>query len=221
VLVDGWQPHAYVHDPARPRTLILALYIEPAWLSLFRPSWAASGSSGFFGSPSGAVSAAIRSLSMDLASELMHRPEQHAEHEQLLSKLMIAVIERFSPWQETTTSLRSIKTAVPDRRIRRVAAIMRNDPADGSDMEAVARQAGLSRAHFFRLFQSTIGVPPRVYVNVMRVERAVAAVMNHGSNISDIATQLGFSEAAHFTRFFRNHTGVSPSEFRQVSQMTD
>jgi hypothetical protein len=32
VLVNGWQPHSYVHDPARPRTVILALYIEPEWL---------------------------------------------------------------------------------------------------------------------------------------------------------------------------------------------
>ena len=42
VLVDGWQPHSYVHDPARPRTLILALYVEPEWLKAFRPGWAAS-----------------------------------------------------------------------------------------------------------------------------------------------------------------------------------
>jgi hypothetical protein len=32
VLVNGWQPHSYVHDPGRPRTVILALYVEPEWL---------------------------------------------------------------------------------------------------------------------------------------------------------------------------------------------
>ena len=48
VLVNGWQPHSYVHDPARPRTVILALYIEPEWLMAFRPGWAASGAPGFF-----------------------------------------------------------------------------------------------------------------------------------------------------------------------------
>jgi hypothetical protein len=48
VLVDGWQPHAYVHNPSRPRTLILALYVEPQWLKDFRPGWGASGSPGFW-----------------------------------------------------------------------------------------------------------------------------------------------------------------------------
>ena len=37
VLINTWQPHAYVHDLARPRTIILALYIEPTWLKNFRP----------------------------------------------------------------------------------------------------------------------------------------------------------------------------------------
>src|SRR5450432_2441034 len=51
VLVDGWQPHSYVHDPSRPRTLILALYVEPEWLKAFRPGWAASGAPGFLQLP--------------------------------------------------------------------------------------------------------------------------------------------------------------------------
>src|SRR5690606_5168797 len=39
VLINAWEPHAYVHDEARPRTVILALYIEPDWLRTFRPNW--------------------------------------------------------------------------------------------------------------------------------------------------------------------------------------
>ncbi len=41
VLVNAWEPHAYAHDQARPKTVILALYIEPQWLGHFRPNWAA------------------------------------------------------------------------------------------------------------------------------------------------------------------------------------
>src|SRR5271170_6750148 len=48
VLINAWESHAYVHDPARPPTTILALYIEPGWLSGFRPNWVASGTPDFF-----------------------------------------------------------------------------------------------------------------------------------------------------------------------------
>jgi AraC-like DNA-binding protein len=69
------------------------------------------------------------------------------------------------------------------------------------------------------LFESSIGVPPKVYLNVVRMEQAVEAVLNQSASVRDISNQLGFAEPAHFTRFFRNHAGVSPREFRNVSRL--
>jgi AraC-like DNA-binding protein len=220
VMVDGWQPHAYVHNPSRPRTLILALYVEPQWLKALRPAWAASGSPGFFAQPCGEISPRIRQLARDLAADMMARPDCRDEHEALLSDLMIAVIERFTPWRSFSSSLRAINTSPrPDWRIRRVAETMRTDVSRNVDVSDLAKEAGLSRAHFFRLFESSIGVPPRVYLNVVRLERAVRAVVNDNANVAEIGNRLGFDVPAHFTRFFRNHTGVSPREFRAVSRL--
>jgi AraC-like DNA-binding protein len=219
VLVNGWQPHSYVHDPDKPRTVILALYIEPEWLMAFRPGWVASGAPGFFGHPSGDVSPRIRHLAMDLAADMMARPEARGAHEAALSDLMIAVIERFTAWRSFPASIRETNARLGDWRIRRIAASMRAETRRGTGLDAFAREAGLSRAHFFRLFESTIGVPPKVYLNVVRMERAVDAVLNQSESVGDISQQLGFAEPAHFTRFFRNHSGVSPREFRSVSRL--
>jgi AraC-like DNA-binding protein len=221
VLVNGWQPHSYVHDPDRPRTVILALYIEPEWLMAFRPGWAASGAPGFFSHPSGGVSARIRRLSMDLAADMMARPQARAAHEAALSDLMIAVIERFTPWRSFPASIRETNARLGDWRIRRVTASMRAATRRDAGLDAYAKEAGLSRAHFFRLFESTVGVPPKVYLNVVRMEQAVGAVLTQSANVCDISSQLGFAEPAHFTRFFRNHSGVSPSEFRSVSRFAN
>jgi len=222
VMVDGWQPHAYVHDPSRPRTLILALYVEPQWLKEFRPAWAASGSPGFFTQPCGEISPRIRQLTRDLAADMMTRPDCRSEHEALLSDLMIAVIERFTLWRNFSSSVRAMNTSTrPDWRIRRATEAIRADVSRNVDINVLAKVAGLSRAHFFRLFESSIGVPPRVYLNVMRLERAVEAVVNDNANVADIGNRLGFGVPAHFTRFFRNHTGVGPREFRAVSRIAN
>ncbi len=220
VLVNGWEPHAYVHDPDRPRTLILALYIEPDWLKTFRPGWAASGAPGFFAQPCGEVTPRIRTLARDLATDMVTRPEARESHEQLLSDLMIAVIERFTPWQSFSTSLRAL-AAHPrlDWRIRRSIETMRADLGGDVDMARLAQSAGLSRAHFFRLFESSVHVTPRVYFNVMRLEAAVTAIVADSLPLASIGEQLGFSAPAHFTRFFRDHAGVAPSEFRAVSRL--
>jgi AraC-like DNA-binding protein len=219
VLVNGWQPHSYVHDPERPRTVILALYIEPEWLTAFRPGWAASGAPGFFSHPSGEVSSHIRDLAMNLAADMMARPEARQTHEALLSDLMIAVIERFTPWRSFPASIRQMNIRAGDWRIRKATASMRSETGRDAGLESIAREVGLSRAHFFRLFEASVGVPPKVYLNVVRMERAVEAVLNQSASVSDISSQLGFAEPAHFTRFFRNHSGVSPREFRSVSRL--
>jgi AraC-like DNA-binding protein len=219
VLVNGWQPHSYVHDPNRPRTVILALYIEPEWLMAFRQGWVASGTPGFFNRPFGEVSPRIRGLAMNLAADMIAHPEARTAHEATLSDLMIAVIERFTPWRSFPASIREMNVRSGDWRIRKVAASMRSEARLGVGLDIFAREAGLSRSHFFRLFESSIGVPPKVYLNVVRMEQAVDAVLNQPASLCEISNQLGFAEPAHFTRFFRNHAGVSPREFRNVSRL--
>lgn len=218
VLVNGWEPHAYVHDPERPKTVILALYIEPDWLKTFRPGWGASGIPGFFEQPCGEISPRIHRLAHDLAEEMMARPDAKATHEALLADLMIAVVERFTPWR--SFSIRALDgQRRMDWRIRRVVEGMRANLADDVDTTAMAKEAGLSRAHFFRLFEASTNVPPRIYLNVMRVEAAVAAVTAEDGSFTEIGERLGFAAPSHFTRFFRDHTGVTPSAFRTISRM--
>jgi AraC-like DNA-binding protein len=221
ILVNGWQPHSYVHVPERPRTVILALYIEPEWLQIFRPGWVASGRPGFFRHPIGAISPRIRNLAMSLATDMMTRPDCRTAHEETLSNLMIAVIERFTPWKSFPASIRELRATSGDWRIRRIVAAMHREFNEPDGIGGWAKQAGLSRAHFFRLFESSIGVPPKVYVNVIRMERAVELVLNRPQSLCDISSELGFAEPAHFTRFFRNHSGVSPREFRNVSRLAN
>ena len=218
VLINAWEPHHYAHDPARPRTIILALYIEPLWLGRFRRNWTASAAPGFFEQASVALPPQMRRMADDMAVALAQGGGTAAAQEALLSELMIAVVERFTPWQEVGMSLREMARGNGvDRRIRRALSAMQHNPASAGDMAALAKQAGLSRAHFFRLFEQATQVPPRVFLNVLRLERAVAALVQGEAPIGEIGEQAGFSAAPHFTRFFRDHAGATPSEFRAVA----
>lgn len=220
VLVNAWQTHAYIHDPARRDALILALYIEPDWLRSFRPNWEASGAPGFFDRAVGEITPQIRRLAHDLAEEMVRGSVLSSDREDLLSNLMIAMIERFTPWKTIGASLRErARSQTIDRRIRRAIAMMRADPSASPDIETLAREAGLSRAHFFRMFEQSTGLSPHVFLNVLRVETAVGSILDSAANLASISDRLGFSAPAHFGRFFRDHVSVSPSEFRSVVQI--
>lgn len=221
VLVNAWEPHAYVHDPRRKTALILALYIEPEWLKAFRPNWAASVAPGFFETSGGETTSHIRQLALDLAAEMVHEPGASKQQERLLSELMIAVIERYTPWRSVGASLREIaRSNMIDWRIRKTITLMQQNPhGEPLSVEALAREAGMSRANFFRVFERSTGVTPHVFLNVLKVESAVGMVLKTEDALGMIGERLGFSAPSHFTRFFRDHCSVAPSEFRTVARI--
>ena len=221
VLINAWESHAYLHTPSYPRTIILALYIEPEWLKNLRPNWIAGGTPDFFDRPAGDVTPRIRSLAMDLADVMMAEPGACGAQQQLLGDLMIAVIERFTPWRTLPLRLRNVGRGANmlDWRIQRIVRLIRQDPGIASDVNVLAKESGLSRAHFYRLFERSTRVTPHVYVNLLRTELAVTSVMQTAESLSALGDRLGFSAQGHFTRFFRDHTGINPSEFRRVSRI--
>jgi AraC family transcriptional regulator len=219
VLVNAWETHAYIHDLQRKSAMILALYIEPDWLRGFRSNWAASGAPGFFERSTGVVTPMIRRLALNLAAEMVGATNCRGRQEELLSALMIAVLERFTPWRSIGTSLRELARAnAVDHRVRRAIGLMRSDPAAPLSIDRLSSEAGLSRAHFFRLFEDSTGVTPHVFLNVLKVELAVGAIVGSDESLASISDRLGFSAQAHFTRFFRDNCSVAPSEFRTVAR---
>jgi len=53
-------------------------------------------------------------------------------------------------------------------------------------------------------------------VAAFRIKQARRHLSEDESSISEIASRLGFSEAANFTRFFKREVGVTPSAFRRT-----
>ena len=77
-----------------------------------------------------------------------------------------------------------------------------------------AQQFHLSPNYFGDLVRREINITAQAYIQNKIIEKAKSLLADHSQSINDIAAQLGFGYANHFTRFFHNKTGVSPSEFR-------
>ena len=85
-------------------------------------------------------------------------------------------------------------------------------------IEQVAASVFLSPDRFTEVFFGVMGRTPRDYLRHLRMERAKTLLSTSDASISDIAGQSGFGEPAYFTRAFRAAVGLTPSEFRRVSQ---
>ena len=86
-------------------------------------------------------------------------------------------------------------------------------------LEQVARQAGLSRFHFLRLFVKVLGVTPHQHLIRARLRHAARLLAgDQGRAITDVAYEVGFGDLSNFVRTFHRAAGLSPSRFRRLAR---
>jgi len=85
----------------------------------------------------------------------------------------------------------------------------------GFAMARIAEDLGLSQRAFERQFQKLAGHSPAEEIRRRRLERAKTLLADPSVPIAGVATAVGFSEAAAFSRFFRKNAGCTPREYRR------
>ncbi len=78
----------------------------------------------------------------------------------------------------------------------------------------IAASAGLSVAHFSRLFRKTTGYSPYQYLIHCRVQSAYNLLKHPHYTIAQIAQMVGFYDQSHLSRHFKRIYGVSPQRIR-------
>ena len=86
--------------------------------------------------------------------------------------------------------------------------------AERLTVDRLATVAGLSRAHFVRLFSGAMGLPPSDHVQARRIERVERLLLATELTVSAIAAATGFADGNYLAKTFRRHRGLSPLEFR-------
>lgn len=85
-----------------------------------------------------------------------------------------------------------------------------------TDIASIAKRVGLSTDHFTRVFARAVDLNPCEYAAQRRVELAAAALLNTDKSVTEIALDLGYYDAAHFSHHFLRYKRVSPKSFRTL-----
>ncbi|QEL69290.1 MULTISPECIES: GyrI-like domain-containing protein [unclassified Bacillus cereus group] len=101
------------------------------------------------------------------------------------------------------------------RRIYKVQDYIESNINDSLSIEELADVAGFSKFHFHRIFKGIVNESLSRYVNRLKLERATHLLTYRTDmTITDIAYHFGFTDSAVFSRTFKSHYGVSPSQYR-------
>lgn len=80
-----------------------------------------------------------------------------------------------------------------------------------------ADQLHLSTNYFGDLFKKETGSTVKEYILLKLIDIAKEKIYDKSKSINEIAYELGFKYPQHFTRLFKNETGFTPNEFRNLN----
>ena len=75
-----------------------------------------------------------------------------------------------------------------------------------------ASELCLSPGYFGDIIRKALGESPKDYIRDFVVRRAKSLILS-GKSIDQVAEEIGFEYPQHFTRMFKNTTGVTPRQF--------
>ena len=92
------------------------------------------------------------------------------------------------------------------------------DPDISNDI--LAKVSNISTVYFRKLFSMQYGESPMNYIRQQRIEHAKLLLSSeYYSSISDVALDCGFNSLYHFSKTFKQLTGMSPTEY--LAKKTD
>jgi AraC-like DNA-binding protein len=147
--------------------------------------------------------------------------DQALEAEQVLGREIVEVHEQLvavepTGWESIAERYLLKRARILDRSLeRRVAAQAEAAIQRSRGMVSVAvaaAESAVSTRHLERAFQEQIGVSPKVFARLLRLDHALQ-LAGPGSNWAQVASLCGYFDQSHLVRDFRVMTGATPTEF--------
>lgn len=127
---------------------------------------------------------------------------------------------RLPPWLSAYLEVQALHGVFPrrlgieDGRLLKAMTELDRRPLDGGFSEKTLSSAvGLGRSQLNALFSRATGTTPRRYFERRRLETARRLLERPDASMKQIAAELGFRHASHFTQWFKARAGVAPSRF--------
>ncbi len=215
VAINPWQPHSFQPCCDDKPSVFLVAYICDQWLDRDHDGRGSLR----FGANELRVGTTLCSICASLAHALVSNAGFRIVN-RYLNQLFDASFDE--SWRTSDRpNLKSQPQTPIDFRVRKSLRILDDTLTEGIELDTVARDAGLSRPHFFKLFRQNTGLTPALYANTMRVERALDRLTRSQTSVTDIGYELGFSSQSHFTHFFSAHVGIAPTQYRTIARVVN
>lgn len=133
----------------------------------------------------------------------------------VICRMMIAtvVLSFIRAWAAAGCAPENWPAQDADPFLDRVVRAIADEPGRDWTLGALASVGAMSRTVLAERFRAAFGTSPVSFVTETRIQRA-KAMLEAGQSVTETSRSLGYSSDEGFSRAFRRHTGVVPSQWR-------
>lgn len=120
--------------------------------------------------------------------------------------------------RHTLPPIEAIRHREPSASVQWCIEHIKENFAAPISLDQMADGARLSKYHFLRKFRNETGLTPCAFLKHYRLTKAMEQLAQTKRAIRAIAQQVGYNDAAAFSRAFLQTVGTQPGKYRQTSQ---
>lgn len=81
------------------------------------------------------------------------------------------------------------------------------------DIEEIAQLSGSSSSRFYKAFKRYTGLSPNKFITTTRLNASLSLLANTSLPVMDVAHLVGYLDELYFSRLFKKHMGLTPTEY--------
>ncbi len=142
------------------------------------------------------------------------RPGADTVLTRLAELMFIEVLRRYL--QDLAPGQTGWLAGLRDEVVGRALTLLHGQPAHHWTLGSLARESGSSRSNLAKRFGDLVGHPPMQYLSKWRIQVAANLLVQSGSKVATIASEVGYDSEAAFSRAFKKATGRAPGAWREA-----
>lgn len=104
-----------------------------------------------------------------------------------------------------------------EENVQQVISYLDKNYMEEITMEVLQAELHINKSYLSKLFKKVTGTTIFNYLYELRIKKAkMLFLMDKEITVTEVAFQVGFKHLSHFSRLFKQHTGVSPEMFKKT-----
>lgn len=165
----------------------------------------------------------LRSTSLSIDAEINSIDSQLNccnENQDLLLKLKVdtLLILLVTEFVEYKKYLFMSSKATDDYARNRLQALLLDHVYSDTPICKIAEKGGYSPTAFKKQVKAQLGLPPRQWINKVRLQRSVQLLKDRTNSIAFVSHEVGFESQSYFSVIFKREFGMSPKDYQKMSK---